>query len=548
MDLTLLDHISRGTAPITIHAGQHGAQITLSRPALLERGARVAQLLANLGVEPGGRVVAFLPTGPAFLEVMLACWWSGLTFIPLPATSDRSTEVLRRRASAAVSVARPDAIVGTRASLAALEHPPNHARLIPDDALFEAPATTRAPVPPPPDQIAVMQFTSGSTGVPRGVQITHANMLANIGAMGRRTRMHRGDTMVSWLPLFHDMGLFGGLGCALYWDLALHLIPTESFVRNPSLWLRTMSDVGGTLSPNPTSAYDLLTRVGEQRVNGIDLSKWRYGWVGAEAVGAQTLNRFLDRFTRAGLSSHTLRPAYGLAEATLGVTMGEPGSHTRIEELDSIALRESGHAIAAAGGRAGSFSLVGNGPALDNVEVAVVDSHGHALRDRAVGHILVRGPGISSGYFGEPPRAAGNWLDTGDLGFLSTAELFITGRAKELIIRGGSNFSPSELEWAAEAADGVVAGRVAAFGGLDTTPGQELVILAVETRARSETESAALRAAIRRAVLEKVGIQVDRVVCVPMGAIPRTSSGKLRRDECRRLFTDEQLPHMDGAA
>ncbi len=478
-----------------------------------------------------------LPTGRAFIEVMLACWMNREAFIPLPASSGAENNILRQRSAATVRVARPVAVVGTGASLADFRELDFDTTLISDDQLADArrlPGVTAVPVP---DDVAVVQFTSGSTGHPKGVVITHANMIANLASIGRRSGMNSDDTMVSWLPLFHDMGLFGGLCCPLYWDHALHLIPTESFMRNPSMWLRVLSDTRGTLSPNPTSAYDLLTRVGQERLDGIDLSAWRYAWVGAEMVYQRTIDRFVERFAPTGLAATTLRPAYGLAEATLAVTMGDPGSPLTLLSVDSEALRRSGEVVDAPAGATGTFTLVGNGRPVDHMEVQIATNDGAVVGERIQGHVLVRGAAVSRMYFGHPPR--GEWLDTGDLGFLAAGELFITGREKELIIRGGANFSPSEIEWAAESAEGVMTGRVVAFGDVRPDLGQEFIVVAVETRAKSEVEETSLRARVRRAVLDHVGIKLDRIVCVPTGALPRTTSGKLRRDECRRLFARE---------
>lgn len=536
------------TGPIHLIGANGESAEALTREQLLQRGAEVAAAFRGLGVEPGDRVAAFLPNGRAFLETMFGAWMCRAALVPLAsAGSKRRGELLLRRIASVMDAAAPRVVVGTDEALALVTAAGGStgAHLVPESAIDTFRGVTRDDGSPHADDLALVQFTSGSTGTPRGVPVSHDQIVSNVREIGRRARTGPDDTLVSWLPVYHDMGFVGALCVPLLWGSGLVLSSPEKFIRNPASWLRLISDFRGTVSPAPTFAFDILGRlVSDHRLEGLDLSTWRYAWVGAEPVFQGHLVRFEERFRPKGLPDETLHPVYGLAEATLCVSAAPAEQTWRTLWVDAAALREQQAVEPAPPGASRALALVANGQPLDNMEIRIGDDTGAPLDGHVAGRVLMRGPSVMRSYFRVDPREGGpdadGWLDTGDLGFLHDGDLFITGRAKDVIIRTGLNVAPQDMEFAAQSAPGADVSRAAAFSCVRLDLAREEIVIVAETRCRPDAAEP-LIASIRAQVLADVGLQVDHVELVPPGSIPRTTSGKVQRQLCRNLFLEGAL-------
>ncbi len=405
------------------------------------------------------------------------------------------------------------------------------------------------------DEIAMIQFSSGTTTDPKPVALTHGQMLANaeritasVFAVSRESE-ELVPSGVSWLPLYHDMGLVGCLLPALLGPGPLTLIPPELFLARPSIWLRAISRYRATTSPAPNFAYSLcVDRIRDDEMDGCDLSCWRLAMNGAEPLSARTIRRFEERFARWGLRKDAMMPVYGLSEATLAVTFTRPGTGWKSLRLDSRMLGR-GIAEPISGDdsgvpdepASGASEWVSCGAPLPGFAIEIRGDGGDVLGERRVGRIHVRGPSVMKGYFGrsDAPISAG-WLDTGDLGFLDDGELYVTGRAKDLLVLRGQNHAPQDLERAVDAVPGVRTGCAAAVADLHADG--ETLVLFVEAREPRED----LEAGCREAVLAACGVAPDEVVVLAPGTLPRTSSGKIRRSETLRLWKEGSLDPPDA--
>ena len=392
--------------------------------------------------------------------------------------------------------------------------------------------------------LALLQYTSGSTGDPKGVMLTHANLLANVRAMGRAVEVTGDDVFVSWLPLYHDMGLIGAWLGSLYHGLPLVLMPPLSFLARPARWLRAIERHRGTLSAGPNFAYELCaSKITDEELAGLDLSSWRVAFNGAEQVSPDTLRRFSERFAPYGFRSNTMAPVYGLAESSVGLAFPPLGREPVIDCVDREAL--TGRGLAAPRAQtttpaADTACFVACGRALPGHALRIADERDRLCDDRREGRVQFRGPSSCQGYFRNPKATArlihGEWLDSGDRGYMSGGELFITGRVKDIIIRGGHNIYPYELESAVGAIAGVREGGVAAFASRDASLGTERLVILAETRETRAEQRAQLRAAINEAVIGVIGNPPDEVVLAPPRTVLKTSSGKVRRDATRQRY------------
>jgi fatty-acyl-CoA synthase len=393
------------------------------------------------------------------------------------------------------------------------------------------------------DAAAFIQYSSGSTGDPKGVLLTHHNLTANLHAIGQAVQIQRTDVVVSWLPLYHDMGLIGSLLFSIYWRLPLVLLSPTAFLQDPSRWLWAIHHFKGTLSAAPNFAFGLCVRkMRRQSHEGLDLSSWRLALNGAEPVSVRTAMDFCELFRRHKFAATSMYPVYGLAEASLAVTFPRPGERVRYEVVDRQALA-SGKVRQKEG--KGTSAIVCVGSPLPGHEVLVADEKGTPLGPHQVGHVLVRGPSVMSGYFQNPLATKEvlrkGWLWTGDLGYFGDGGLYITGRAKDLVILQGKNHYAEDLERIAERVKGVRAGGSIAFGLYDDANAKDRVVLVVETRAKKASEKTALAKALHERMLEHSGIRLDDVVVLPPGTLPKTTSGKKQRGLCRQRYERKTL-------
>jgi fatty-acyl-CoA synthase len=321
------------------------------------------------------------------------------------------------------------------------------------------------------------------------------------------------------------------------------LIPTSVFVRRPLLWLETIARYRASVSPAPMSAYALLARMDRVLAGAdLDLSSWRYAWVGAEPVFEHHLSRF-KRVARAlGMPETALQPAYGMAESVVAVSMGRAGRPYRVLHVDRERLFTQSRARPVAPEQPGAVAFVSNGAPVDGVEACVLSQTGEPLEELHVGRICVRGPSVMRGYFGDASsRDPADWFDTGDLGFLHEGEIFVSGRNKDLIIRGGVNINPHLIEWAAESHLGLRPGRSVAFSHLDAAAGREEIVVVVGIQPQAP-QAERIRAEIARELTQRVGVQIDRVVFVRGSSIAQTTSGKVRRGQMKAAYERGALP------
>jgi 1-acyl-sn-glycerol-3-phosphate acyltransferase len=533
------------------------AETPISYRALADRATSVAAGLQRAGLRPRQSVAIMLPTSPDYFGVYFGILRAGGVPVPIypPArASQLEDHVLRHtgildNAQAVLLVTVPEArIVGRllQARVPGLHH------LLTPQELAEAGGTPAA-VAVRGDDIAFIQYTSGSTGNPKGVALTHANLLANIRAMAQAIDATPNDVFVSWLPLYHDMGLIGAWLAPLYVGFPLVVMSPLAFLARPLRWLQTLTRYRGTLTAGPNFAYELcLKRVDDAELALLDLASLRWVFNGAEAVSPDTVQRFQQRFAACGLRPEAVAPVYGLAEASVGLLFPPPGRGPRIDRVQREALAHEHRALPAGTDDAGALRFVACGRVLPGHRVRIVDDAGRELGERAEGRLEFQGPSATHGYFRNPEQTArlfdDGWLDTGDRAYQVDGEFYITGRVKDIVIRGGRNLYPQEIEEAVGAVPGVRKGCVAVFGSADADSGTERLVVLAEVAPRNAPDGDALRDAVGRAVVAAIGEPADQIVLAPPHTVLKTSSGKVRRSACRALFERGGVGAMPAGA
>ncbi len=521
-----------------------GQEQRLSYGELLQRVSAVAAGLQARDIGPGDAVALMLPTSLAFFHCFLGILLAGAVPVPIypPARPSQLEDHLRRHAAildnagakwliASGEVALPAGLLrGLVAGLGGV--------VLADDLL--ACRASLVEVPSAGTDLALLQYTSGSTGNPKGVTLTHAQLLANIRAMARAAQVGRHDVFVSWLPLYHDMGLIcAWLSCLVYAIPFVVMSPLR-FLAAPQRWLQAIHDYRGTLSGAPNFAYELcLRRVPDELIGRLDLSGWRIAFNGAEPVNPGTMERFAARFAACGLDAKALAPVYGLAECAVGLAF-TPQRGLLVDSIDRAAFSTLGQAQPAAPADPNPLRFVACGRPLPGYELRVVDASGTELPERREGRLQFRGPSATSGYWRNPQANArlfdGDWLETGDQAYLAGGELYLSGRAKDIVIKAGRNIYPQEVEEAVGRIAGVRPGCVAVFGSPDPASGTERLVVAAETRLSAAAALAALRQAIQDQVVELLGLPADEVWLSQQRIVLKTSSGKVRRAASRALF------------
>jgi fatty-acyl-CoA synthase len=531
-------------------ADTKGREVFISFRMLAAEVRRVAAAFQMLKLSYGDRIAIIMPDHQPFIIAFLAALTAGLIPVPMsPPLSltryDNWNETAKRilgvaGAAAIVTVAELRPLLWSTAAqfnvrLVTLEELANE-----DWALD--------PITVGPDDLAFLQFTSGSTGTPRGVMVSHRNIAANCHAIAANYRAIVGQYTsatdgcgVSWLPLYHDMGLIGAVLAPLFAGQSTIFLATLAFLKRPTLWFELIHRHRATATFAPNFAYALCARrVAAQDIAWWDLSCLRTVFCGGEPIAAETLRTFARRFAPAGFRMEMFCPTYGLAEATLAVSMGRTGESWRSDIVDAERLRSTGLAMTTEA-NIERMEVVGCGIPVPGHTIDILDKEGRALPERAIGEVELRGPSVTLGYFGDQQATAAiycnNGLRTGDLGYIADGELFITGRKKDLIIVHGRNFAPQEIEWSVEALREVRKGSVVAFAGKQEEMGDNIVIVCeATTNALPE-----LQRAIRRRVSDELTLTVREVVIVRPGFLPKTSSGKVKRAPTRQLYLDGAL-------
>lgn len=517
---------------------------------LREKAAAVAAGLIERGVLPGDRVALMLPTGEAFFTSFMGILYAGAIPVPIypPARLVQIEEHLRRQAGilrnagAKLLVTATEArrlaslLKGQVSSLASVETPED----------VTAQRALASPVAVAPDDVALIQYTSGSTGDPKGVVLSHANLLANIRSMGIALDASGEDVFVSWLPLYHDMGLIGAwMGC-LYHAAALYVMPPTSFLARPASWLRAIHRYRATLSAAPNFAFDICARkLDDADLVGLDLGSLRMVANGSEPVSADTIRRFTDRFAKSGFRREAMAPVYGLAECAVGLAFPPLGRPPIVDRVDRDRLAGRGIATPAATDDPAPLEIVACGQPIPDHEMRVVDDQGREVADRVEGRLEFRGPSTTRGYHDDEARTRqlirDGWVDSGDRAYVANGDVYVTGRIKDIIIRGGRNIHPQELEHEIGQLPGVRPGGVVAFGSTDPQSGLERLVVIAEARESDAATRSAVEARIGEVSAAVLGTAPDRIVLVPPRTVPKTSSGKLRRSAAKMLFEQNRL-------
>lgn len=505
----------------------------------------MAAALRQRDLMPRQMVALMLPTSRVFFESFLGVLLAGAIPVPLypPVRPSQIEDHMRRQigildnAQATMMITIPE--VQTLARLLQPKVPTLQHVLTHRDLEGAASDGTRPAVEA--EDIAFLQYTSGSTGDPKGVVLTHANILANIRAMMLAAAATPQDVFVSWLPLYHDMGLIGAWLGSLYRAFHLVIMSPLTFLTRPQRWLEAIHVHRGTLSGGPNFAYELcVRRVMDEDIAGYDLSSWRIAFSGAEPVSPTTMQRFTERFAAYGFRSEAMSPVYGLAEGTLGLAFPAFGRGPRLDAVRREAFTRTGQAVPADADDPAPLTFVSCGYPLPGHQIRIVDTAGYEVPERQEGRLEFRGPSATSGYFRNPEASRDlerdGWLDSGDLAYIAEGEVFITGRVKDLIIRAGRNLHPHELEEAVGNLAGVRKGCVAAFGSTDPVSGTERLVVVAETRVTDAEQQTMLRSRIDALIVDLLGTPADDIVLAPPQTVLKTSSGKIRRAASRERY------------
>ena len=525
-----------------------GSETALSYRDLAGRARSVAAGLRDAGLQPGERVAIMLPTGEAYFTAFFGVLYAGGVPAPIypPARPSQIEEHLKRQAGilrnarAVLLITAPEASAVARLLKLQVE---SLRAVVTTEELNQAKGTST--LKSEPGSTALLQYTSGSTGDPKGVVLTHANLLANIRAMGEAMEASPADVFVSWLPLYHDMGLIGAWLGSLYFAAPLVVMSPLTFLVRPEQWLWAIHRHRGTLSAAPNFAFELcLSKIEDDAVAGLDLSSLRMVANGSEAVSADTVRRFAARFAKYGFREEAMAPAYGLAENAVGLALPLLGRRPVIDRIDRALLARQGRAVPAAPGDRAALEFVACGRPLPGIEIRIIDATG-GLGDRQEGRLQFRGPSATRGYLENPAKNRelfdGQWLNSGDLAYIAGGDVFIIGRSKDIIIRAGRHIYPEEIEAAVGDVAGALEGGVAVFGSRDPGSGTERVVVLAETRAAEPPALAELRRRVDEAATPLLDAPPDEVVLVPPHTVPKTSSGKLRRAAARELFERGRL-------
>ena len=506
---------------------------------LLQGAQSIAAGLRERELEPGQTVAIMLPTSKAYFFSFMGILLAGGIPVPIypPARLSQIEDHLHRharildnaRASILITVAEAKPV----ARMLKSQVPGLRYIATPDDlAISNVQALRSAAVRP--HHTAFLQYTSGSTGNPKGVVLSHANLLANLRAMGQAAGVDSNDVFVSWLPLYHDMGLIGAWLGSLYYAYPLVLMSPLAFLNRPQRWLWAIHNHRGTLSAAPNFAYEICHRkISDEQIEGLDLSSWRMAFNGAEPVSAHTIRQFRQRYEGYGFRPDAMAPVYGLAESSVGLAFPPLHREPLIDCVNREMLARHGRAVPVPPTDPAAAEIVACGQPIRGHQVRVVDANGRELPEREEGQLQFRGPSTTSGYYRNPDETrklfSDGWVNTGDLAYMAGGDIFLTSRAKDIIIRGGRNIYPHEVEEAIGDMPGIRKGCVAVFGSREPESGTERIVILAETREQETARRDELEGQIVSLVIDRLGMPPDEVVLAEPHTVLKTSSGKIRR-------------------
>ncbi len=544
------------TEVLAWHAAQHPARAhaylsdgdreaaPITYADLFEKARRVAAGLAARGVEPGARIALMLPTGAAYFAAFMGVLAAGAVPAPVypPWRMTRIEDHLRRQ----VRILAKAGVTG----LITFEEARPFARLleaqVPSLAftITESELEQAKDAPPrytaKPEDLALLQFTSGSTADPKGVMLSHANVLANVRALSYAIQARPTDICVSWLPLYHDMGLIAAWLACLDQAVPFVVMNPLTFMARPERWLWTIHRNRGTISAAPNFAYELCLSIPEDRLRGLDLSSLRIAGCGSEPISARTMDDFVAKFAPHGFHPEALTPVYGLAESAAALTAPPLGRGLRVDRVQRRALSLGGEALPAPPDAPDAQTFVSCGLPLIDHEVRILGADGREAPERREGRLQFRGPSATRGYFNAPEKTAelieGDWLDSGDLAYMSEGEIFVTGRTKDIVKRAGRNIHPADVEAALCGLPGVAPNGAVLFSAHDPARGTERLVIALETAVQAEAGRQALVKAAQELAADHLESAVDDIVLMAPDSIPRTESGKVRRPALREAY------------
>lgn len=559
-----LDYAAKGQRGFNFHDARGNLIAVLTFRALREESLAMSARLIALGLEPGERVALLAETTNDFMIQFMGCVYAGLLPVPLPLpTSFGGRDGYVQQIRNQIASARPVAAFGPDGLLSLLVEacePLEVAHVYDWTGARALPVGAEQRRAAKGDDIAYLQYSSGSTRFPHGVAVTHRALLANCRGKGLHgTRIRDTDRVVSWLPYYHDMGLVGCFLAVLSCQVSIDLIATEDFARRPLTWLRLISrNPGTTVSYSPTFGYDICARRAPSDVaEQFDLSRWRTAGNGGDMIRPDVMQAFVDTYAPAGFKASAFTPSYGLAEATLAVTFMPEGEGIVTDLVDEAVLSGAVDTPANSGDLAGLApvrryrAIVNCGRVIPDHSLAIRDADDRDLPDGRIGRVLVAGPSVMACYFDDEDATRAclsedGWLDTGDLGYISDGYLFIVGRAKDMFTINGRNHWPQDIEWAVEQMPGLKAGDIAAFA-VTVANGEDVPAVLVQCRITDEAERSAFQQQVRAKVRQITGVNCV-VELVPPKSLPRTSSGKLSRSKARSLYLSGLLQPLSTAA
>lgn len=549
-----LDYAALGSRGFNFYDARGKLVLPYPYARLREAALANARRLIARGIGRGDRVALIAETGPDFAALFFGAVYAGAWPVPLPLpTSFGGAAAYVDQLKVQLDSCDPVLLLFP-AELAAMAAEAARQAGLPGqswESFAAAPAPAATLPAADPDDICYLQYSSGSTRFPHGVAVTHRALLNNLAAHSHGMHVREGDRCVSWLPWYHDMGLVGCMLSPVANQVSVDFLKTEDFARRPLAWLDLISrNPGTTLSYSPTFGYDICARRVSSQLSvadRFDLSRWRLAGNGADMIRPDVMQSFVDAFADAGFQAQAFTPSYGLAEATLAVTIMPPGEGIVVELVEETELSGG---MAANDGPQRFRAVVNCGKPVRDMTVEIRDESGGVLPDRAIGKVWCKGPSVMVGYYRDPEATAAcmadGWLDTGDMGYMSGGYLYIVGRAKDMIIINGKNHWPQDIEWAVEQLPGFKPGDIAAFA-ITTPGGEETPAVLVQCRTSDPAERARLRDAIRERVRSITGMNCV-VELVPPRTLPRTSSGKLSRSKARKLYLEGEIQPYDLAA